>query len=49
MVTQKPVEQGIGMPFFNIGWQFDPFIENPDTKNSYVAALKFSIKIGGKV
>ena len=35
--------------FFNIGWQFDPFIENPDTKNSYVAALKFSIKIGSKV
>jgi len=35
--------------FFNIGWQFDPFIENPDTKNSYVAALKFSIKIGAKV
>lgn len=35
--------------FFNIGWQFDPFIEDSNTKNAYVAALKFSIKIGAKV
>lgn len=35
--------------FLNIGWQFDPFIEDSNTKNAYVAALKFSIKIGGKV
>lgn len=32
--------------YVNIGWLFDPFVENPATTNAYRAPLKFSIKPG---
>lgn len=32
--------------YVNLGWLFDPFVENPDTPNDYRAPLKFSIKPG---
>lgn len=35
--------------YINIGWLFDPFIENIDTTNEYKAPLKFSIKPGSKL
>lgn len=32
--------------YVNLGWLFDPFIENPATTDAYCAPLKFSIKPG---
>lgn len=34
--------------YVNFGWLFDPFVENPATKDAYRAPLKFSIKLGVK-
>lgn len=35
--------------YVNIGWLFDPFVENPQTTNAHRAPLKFSIKPGAKL
>ena len=35
--------------YVNIGWLFDPFVENPQTTNAHCAPLKFSIKPGAKL
>lgn len=32
--------------YVNIGWLFDPFVENPQTTNAHRAPMKFSIKPG---
>lgn len=32
--------------YVNLGWLFDPFVENPATTDAYLAPLKFSIKPG---
>ncbi len=34
--------------YVNIGWLFDPFVENPQTTNAHRAPMKFSIKPGAK-
>ena len=35
--------------YVNIGWLFDPFVENPQTTNAHRAPMKFSIKPGAKL
>jgi hypothetical protein len=35
--------------YVNIGWHFDPFVENPQTTNAHRAPMKFSIKPGAKL
>lgn len=35
--------------YVNIGWLFDPFVENPQTTNAHRAPMKFSVKPGAKL